>query len=89
MKRITHQKLARRQCRLRDRLARRHWNNQSHPMLQARNLRYELADRDRAISCGGIGAMHLLAQHVGLPQAIDRNIRMLKRHVPYFESDHV
>ena len=38
-------------------------------MLRAGNIRYELAQRDRAITCGGIGAMHLLAQHVGLPQA--------------------
>ncbi|MGC9261893.1 MAG: IS1380 family transposase, partial [Phycisphaerae bacterium] len=70
-------------------MARRRWADQPRPMLQARKFRYELADRDRAISCGGIGARHLLAQQVGLPQAIDRNIRMLKRHVPYFESDHV
>ncbi len=58
-------------------------------MLRAGNIRYELAERDRAVTCGGIGAVHLLAHHVGLPQAIDRHVRMLKRHVPYFESDHV
>ena len=89
MKRITHQKLARHKRRIRDRLARRHWANQPHPMLRAQNLRYELSERDHAIACGGIGAMHLLAHHVGLPQTIDRNIHLLKHHVPYFESDHV
>ncbi|MGC9261562.1 MAG: IS1380 family transposase, partial [Phycisphaerae bacterium] len=89
MKRKTHQWMACRGRRIRDRLARRRWKDQPHPMLRAGNIRYELAQRDRAITCGGIGAMHLLAQQVGLPQAIDRNIRMLKRHVPYFESDHV
>ncbi len=89
MKRITHRRLARHKRRIRDRLGPRRWKDQPRPMLRAGNIRYELAQRDRAITCGGIGAVHLLAQHVGLPQAIDRNIRMLKRHVPYFESDHV
>ena len=89
MKRITHRRLARRQRRIRDRLAHRRWKDQPHPMLRARHIRYELSDRDRAIACGGIGAIHLLAHQVGLPQAIDRNVHMLKRHVPYFESDHV
>ena len=89
MKIITHQRLARHKRRIRDRLAYRHWANQPHPMLQAHNIRYELSDCDRAVTCGGIGAMHLPAHHVGLPQAIDRKVRMLKRHVPYFESDHI
>ena len=89
MKRKTHQRLARHKRRIRDRLARRHWANQPQPMLRARNVRYELTDRDRAVTCGGIGVVHLLAHQVGLPQAIDRNIHLLKQHVPYFESDHV
>jgi hypothetical protein len=58
-------------------------------MLAGRNIRYELADRGRAVARGGIGAMHLLAWNVGLPEAIDDNIRLLKRHLPYHESDHV
>ncbi len=58
-------------------------------MLRAGNIRYELAHRDRAITCGGIAAVHLLAQHVGLPQAIDCNIRILKRDVPYFEPEQI
>ena len=58
-------------------------------MLAARNIRYQVADRTRAIGCGGIGAVHLLARQVGLPQAIDGHVRVLKRHLPYHESDHV
>jgi len=58
-------------------------------MLAAKNICYELADRARGIGCGGIGAVHLLAKHVGLPQLIDRHIHLLKRHLPYHESDHV
>jgi hypothetical protein len=85
----THQKLARRKRRIEKRLARRHWKNQPRPVLSAKNIRYELADRARAVACGGIGLMHLLARRVGLPQLIDEHIHLLKRHLPYHESDHV
>ena len=58
-------------------------------MLAGRNIRYQVADRARAVGCGGIGAIHLLARRVGLIQAIDGHVRLLKRHLPYHESDHV
>jgi hypothetical protein len=58
-------------------------------MLKARNIHYDLADRARAVTCGGIGAVHLLAQRVGLPRLIDEHLHLLKRHLPYHESDHV
>jgi hypothetical protein len=81
--------LSRRKRRIEKRLARRRWQNQVHAMLSASNIGYELADRDRAITCGGIGVIHLLARRLGLPQAIDENIHVFKRHLPYQESDHV
>ncbi|MGD0463897.1 MAG: hypothetical protein ABSB74_15530 [Tepidisphaeraceae bacterium] len=58
-------------------------------MFTARNILYEMADRTRAIAHGGIGAVHLLARKVGLIDAIDRDVRLLKVHLPYHESDHV
>ena len=58
-------------------------------MLGARNIHYEVARRDRAIGCGGIGAMHLLARRTGLIAAIDAKLHLLKVHLPYQESDHV
>jgi len=85
----THQKLSRRKRRIEKRLQPRRWKNQPRPMLSARNIRYELADRGQAVACGGIGAIHLLARQVGLPEAIDQNLHLLKRHLPYHESDHV
>jgi hypothetical protein len=85
----THQKLSQRKRRLARRLADRRWTNQARVMLAARNISYELAERDRAVTCGGLGVMHLLAQRVGLPQALDRHLHLLKRHLPYHESDHV
>src|SRR5262245_52111225 len=58
-------------------------------MLSAANIQYEIADRTRGIAAGGIGAIHLLARRVGLIDDINRELHLLKRHLPYFESDHV
>ena len=58
-------------------------------MITASNIHYELSDRTRAISPGGIGAIHLMARRIGLIDDIDENLHLLKRHLPYHESDHV
>ena len=59
------------------------------PVFRARNVEYEMADRTRAIDCGGIGAFHALARNTGLVGAIDDALHLLKIHLPYHESDHV
>jgi hypothetical protein len=58
-------------------------------MFSATNIHYDLAGRTRGFAYGGIGAIHLLAQQTGLIEAIDRELHLLKRHLPYHESDHV
>jgi hypothetical protein len=58
-------------------------------MYTASNIQYEHSDRVRGLASGGIGAMHRLAQHTGLVDAIDRQVEVLKVHLPYHESDHV
>jgi hypothetical protein len=58
-------------------------------MFSAGNIQYDLADRSRALACGGIGAIHLLARRSGLIEALDRRLHLLKIHKPYHESDHV
>ena len=45
--------------------------------------------RSRAIGFGGIGAVHTLVTRLGLDEAINREVPLLKAHVPYFKSDHV
>lgn len=50
---------------------------------------YELAVRGRAIGHGGIGLFARLAKNVGLIDAIDDRLHLLKLHMPYHESDHV
>jgi Transposase DDE domain group 1 len=59
------------------------------PVLSAHTIDYDVSHRDRAIVHGGIGAIHMLAHRLGLPQAIDQRIHLLKFHLPYHESDHV
>ena len=59
------------------------------PMFNARKIHYELSERIEGIGCGGIGAIHMLAHMSGLVEAIDREIVLLKRHLPYHESDHI
>ena len=59
------------------------------PMFSARNIHYDISDRAQAIGVGGIGAVHLLAHKVGLVDAIDNALHLLKVHLPYHESDHV
>ena len=59
------------------------------PVLTASNIHYEAAAKTQAVSCGGIGAIHLLVRQLGLAEAIDERLHRLKFHFPYRESDHV
>jgi hypothetical protein len=58
-------------------------------MLGASNIHYEMAARVEGLSAGGIGAMHLMVQRLGLIEDLDRSLELLKVHLPYHESDHV
>jgi hypothetical protein len=58
-------------------------------MMTASHIHYESADRVRGLGPGGIGALFLLAQRIELVKDIDRDLHLLKRHLPYHESDHV
>jgi len=88
MRRIRKQ-VARRKRRIARRLDKRDLRGCDRPMMTARNVRYEVGARAVATSCGGIAAMHLLACRLGLPEAIDARLALLKMHLPYHESDHV
>jgi Transposase DDE domain group 1 len=59
------------------------------PMISACNIHYELGERVAGLAAGGIGSMLLLAHKTGLISALDHNLHLLKRHLPYHESDHV
>ena len=40
------------------------------PVMSARRIQYELATKTQAIAHGGVGAVHMLARKLGLPQRI-------------------
>jgi hypothetical protein len=83
------EKLARCKRRIKQRLDKDNNAGCDRPMLTASNIRYELAERTRAISAGGIGLIHKLVKAVGLDDAINRRVKLLKLNMPYHESDHV
>ena len=82
-----HRRLARRKRRILRRLEHKPGVERPEPMLAAANIRYEIADRVRGIAPGGIGAVHLLARKTGLIEGIDRDLHLLKRHLPYQRSE--
>ena len=84
-----HQQLYNRKRRINRRLAPRNFFDQGTPVFTAGNIHYDMSDRILAVACGGIGAIHLLARHSGLIEAINADLKLLKVHLPYHESDHV
>jgi hypothetical protein len=75
--------------RIQRRLRKRQWTEQRQRMCKERNIHYEIGAKTQALPCGGIGLIHLLVQKVQLADALDRELHLLKRHLPYFESDHI
>lgn len=84
-----NRRLENRKRRIRHRLRKVQWSDQPEPMFKASNIHYEISERGRGLSAGGIGAIHELTRWVGLPEGIDRELHLLKAHLPYHESDHV
>ena len=89
MNKTLTKRLRQRKQRIRYRLRNKQYEDQRNPMFSATNIHYEMADRVHGLAYGGIGAMHLLARRIGLVEAIDRKLDLLKCHLPYHESDHV
>jgi hypothetical protein len=84
-----NRQLDRRKRRIERRLDPANLDGCSRPMFTASNIHFEIADRCRGIAHGGIGTFHALAHQLGLVEALDRRLHLLKIHLPYHESDHV
>ena len=78
-----------RKRRIQRRLAPRNWTDQPKPMMAGGNIHYELSEKTRATAYGGMGAIHTMVQRLGLVDEIDKDVHLLKVHLPYHESDHV
>ena len=83
------QQIERRKRRIERRLDKHDNRGCDRPMMTASNIHYEIADRTQATANGGIGAVHLLVRKLGLDQAINAQLGLLKIHLPYHDSDHV
>ena len=71
------------------RLEKKQFEDQPKPIMTGQNIDYEMGEKTRAMSYGGIGAIHKMVKQIGLDQEIDNRLDLLKVHVPYHESDHV
>ena len=82
-------KQAERQEKLKARLAHKGFKDATQPLLGELPIDYEISDRTRVLSVWGIGAMHTLVTKLALPELLNEGEGVLKRHLPYFESDHI
>jgi hypothetical protein len=91
---ISYEQSRRNVARRRRRVAARHglaghWDEQPVPMLTSGKVSYEVGANTDATCFGGIAAVHRLVTRLGLPEQINQDLRLLKAHLPYHESDHV
>ena len=94
MKTISHKQSRRNSARRRRKVKARHargrrWGTGPKPMFGSGRVRYEIGARINAMSYGGIGVVRRLVSKLGLAGEINRRLALLKRHLPYHESDHV
>lgn len=88
MKQKTTAELARREGRIKSRLSQgKHGKNG--PVIAGVNEHLEVAERVTATSHGGLGLVQRLVRQIGLAEAIDAGVNVLRTHCPYRESDHV
>jgi DDE family transposase len=89
VKKRYHKILRRDSGRIARRLRRKNFTEQPEPMIKDLNIEYEVSERTRAAGYGGIGAIHTMVCKLGLDQEINKVVKLLKAHNPYYESDHV
>jgi len=85
----TQKKIDKQRKTISKKLKKRNWANQSNPMMSGKNIHYDVDGRHSGMACGGIGIIHQMVQKLGLPDQINGTLNLLKRHLPYHESDHV
>jgi hypothetical protein len=94
VKRLSHKESRKNSTRRRQKVAARHgragqWQAQPRPMFSSGKVHYEIGANTQAMSYGGISAVHRLVTKLGLPEAINERLELLKVNLPYHESDHV
>lgn len=87
-------RLARRKRRIERRLARKRGrdakkNGYGAPVVNTGPIACDVSPRSRGFVYGGVPAFCRLAENVGLVDAINQDLRLLKLRSPYSEADHV
>ena len=59
------------------------------PMIRPPRATYELAEKQRAVTCGGIATIVELIKQLDLRRQINRAVPIFKLYAPYDESDHI
>ncbi len=59
------------------------------PMIRPSQTKIELAEKQQAISCGGIAVIMQMINQLDLRKHINQSAAVLKLHLPYDESDHI
>jgi len=81
--------LAARQMEQEERLDRSWQPQREDPVLESGNIHYEVSGRVKAVNYGGLGMLQTVVSAAGLRAAIDEEVHVLKRHLPFHESDHI
>ncbi len=89
MKSRVKKQLRNRKRRLQHRLRQRQRQERKRRLFQDQNIHYQYTEKVRAGRFGGLGVCTLLVQRLDLANALDAELHLLKRHLPYFESDHI
>jgi hypothetical protein len=83
------QRLRNSKRRIAHRLRQRRWQEQRRRFFPDQNIHYDYSAKVKAGRFGGLGACLVLVQRLQLADALDAKLHLLKRHVPYHESDHI
>jgi len=89
VKRFCRRNIEKRKAKIERRLERRNFADQAEPVLRGANVQYEMAGRQSGVSYGGVAAIHEMVRRLGLPEAINGTVKLLRAHLPYSESDHI
>ena len=81
--------LAARQKEQKQRLDRSWQPQREDPVLESGNIHYEVSGRIKAVNYGGLGMLQTVVSAADLRSAIDEEVHVLKRHLPFHESDHI
>ena len=58
------------------------------PQLSTSPIVFELSEKTQAVAYGGVALIHQLVNQIGLVDVLN-SIPIFKRHLPYWESDHI